>query len=407
MPPKSVYFQKGFGLKDAIQGSLRQDYHSRLVDVVKRAGFRLRTPTVDIRLAEEFGFCYGVDRAVEYAYETVEKFPDRHITLIGEIIHNPHVNNRLRDMKVEIISPEVAEAEAATRFGPEDVVIIPAFGVPAVLFQTLRSTGCVLVDTTCGSVLNVWKNVEKYARDGFTSVIHGKYAHEETRATASRATSRHAPYLIVRSMEQADLVCDYIRKGGDRERFLEEFRDAVSEGFDPDEDLERVGLANQTTMLSSESLEIAGKIRLAIEERHGDSEASRFRSFDTICSATQDRQDAVIKLAQERLDLMLVIGGYNSSNTNHLAAIASRFTKAFHIETARALVDATTIRHKPIGSHDEASAEGWLPDSHAVVAVTAGASTPHNKIGEVIARVLELRGVDPAQVGLTEAPQEG
>ncbi len=389
----SAYFQKGFGLKTVIEGSLRRDYHSGLVDLVRQRGFRLRTEQVDIRLAEEFGFCYGVDRAVEYAYETVEKFPDRPITLIGEIIHNPHVNQRLREMKVEIISPEEAASNPGARFGPRDVVIIPAFGVPAPLFDILRATGCVLVDTTCGSVLNVWKNVEKYARDSFTSVIHGKYAHEETRATASRTASRKAPYLVVRDMEEAEIVCEYIRHGGDRLQFLKQFERAMSEGFDPDTDLARIGVANQTTMLSSESLEIAGKLRDAMEARWGDEIKERFRSFDTICSATQDRQDAVIRLAEEPLDLMLVIGGYNSSNTNHLAAIASRYTRAYHIENARNLVDAVTIRHKPIGSHDEVTAEGWLPPDHSVVAVTAGASTPNNKIGEVIERVLALRGV--------------
>jgi 4-hydroxy-3-methylbut-2-enyl diphosphate reductase len=404
--PDSGYFQKGFGLKTVIEGSLRRDYHSGVVDLVRRSGFRLRTPQVDVRLAEEFGFCYGVDRAVEYAYETVEKFPDRPISLIGEIIHNPHVNKRLREMKVEIISPEQAASTAAERFGPRDVVIIPAFGVPAPLFDVLRATGCVLVDTTCGSVLNVWKNVEKYARDGFTSVIHGKYAHEETRATASRTAGRKAPYLIVRDMEEAEVVCRYIRAGGDRKAFLLRFERAVSEGFDPDTDLGRIGVANQTTMLSSESLGIAAKLREAMADRWGEAVKERFRSFDTICSATQDRQDAVIRLAQEPLDLMLVIGGYNSSNTNHLAAIASRHTRAYHIENARNLVDEDRIRHKPIGSHEEVTSAGWLPASHCVVGVTAGASTPNNKIGEVVERVLTLRGaaLDAEEVAAAPHP---
>lgn len=405
--PESAYFQKGFGLKRAIQGPLREDYHCSFVDAVKQSGFRLRTPAVDIRLAEEFGFCYGVDRAVEYAYETVEKFPDRNITLIGEIIHNPHVNNRLREMKVTIISPQEAAQCAGSRFGPGDVVIIPAFGVPAPLFEGLRAARCVLVDTTCGSVLNVWKNVDKYVRDGFTSVIHGKYAHEETRATASRTGRRNAHYLIVRNMEQTEILCDYIRHGGDRAEFLDVFRLAVSEGFNPDLHLGRIGVANQTTMLSSESLEIAEKLRQAMQDRYGDETPRRFRSFDTICSATQDRQDAVLQMAREDLDLMLVIGGYNSSNTNHLAAIASRFTRAFHIENARNLVDAATIRHKPIGSAEEVSESGWLPGEHPVVGVTAGASTPNNKIGEVIERVLELRGVSLEDVGLARPAVAG
>ena len=403
MPEKS-YFQKGFGLKSEIQPSLHRDYHSGIVEALRERGFRLRTPQVEVRLAEEFGFCYGVDRAVEYAYEAVEMFPGRRITLIGEIIHNPHVNNRLREMGVEIISPEEA-AGAADKFRPEDVVIIPAFGVPVPLFQRLRATECVLVDTTCGSVLNVWKNVDRYGKAGITSVIHGKYHHEETRATASQAT-RHAggQYLIVRDMAEAEIVCGYIRSGGDKEAFLKAFAPAVSPGFDPDRHLEKIGVANQTTMLSSESLAIAEALRLAMVDRFGESAAERFRSFDTICSATQDRQDAVIKLAKERLDLMLVIGGYNSSNTNHLAAIALNSSPTFHIQNAACILDTARIRHKPVGSHEEIVSEGWLPPAGAVVGVTAGASTPNVKVGEVIERILVCYDTTPAACGLIPTP---
>ena len=402
--PEDSYFPRGFGLKTVIAGSLQRDYHSSIVAKIRELGFRLITPAVEIRLAEEFGFCYGVDRAVEYAYETVEKFPGRPITLLGEIIHNPHVNARLREMGVRILLPDEVAKDAATRFGKNDVVIIPAFGVPAPLFATLRETGCVLVDTTCGSVLNVWKNVERYARDGLTSVIHGKYTHEETRATASWAL-RHGPgqYLIVRDMPEAQIVCSYIRRGGDREIFLARFESAVSPGFDPDRHLGRIGVANQTTMLSSESLAIAEELRRAMADRYGE-EASgeRFRAFDTICSATQDRQDAVMKLTREPLDLMLIIGGYNSSNTNHLVAIANQFTRAYHIENAESLLDCDRIRHKPVGAREEIVTDGWLPRRRAVVGVAAGASTPNNKIGEVIEGILVCRGVTLDQAGLSD-----
>lgn len=399
------YHRRGFGLKSAVEGSLRRDYHSMIVDRLKEQGNRLRTPRVEVRLAQEFGFCYGVERAVEYAYETVEKFPERRIYMIGEIIHNPHVNNRLREMGVRVLSFEEAAAGTERRFSPEDVVIIPAFGVPAPLFQSLRATDCILVDTTCGSVLNVWKNVEKYAREGFTSVIHGKYHHEETLATASR-TSRHpgGQYLVVRTMEEALAVCAYIRERGDRSAFLERFRDATSSGFDPDRHLERIGLANQTTMLSSESLAIAEELRRAMVDRHGEEVAERFRSFDTTCSATQDRQDAVLELTREPLDLMLVIGGYNSSNTNHLATLTSRSVPTFHIESADRMIDARRIRHKPVGSSDEVLSEGWLPEPPVVVGVTAGASTPHNKIGEVIEQLLACCGVPLDDCGLSRTP---
>src|SRR5262245_40069872 len=178
--PEQDYYQKGFGLKSAIQGTLARDYHSALVDRIRESGSVLRSGDLTIRLAQEFGFCYGVDRAVEYAYETVEKFPDRRVYLTGEIIHNPRVNERLRSMRIGFLSADGRLGELPGHLGAEDVVILPAFGVPAPTLESLRQRGCILVDTTCGSVLNVWKNVERYARDGFTSIIHGKYDHEET-----------------------------------------------------------------------------------------------------------------------------------------------------------------------------------------------------------------------------------
>jgi len=310
------------------------------------------------------------------------------------------VNGRLRDMGILFLDGHDEPAPTEPEAG--DVVIIPAFGVPFRMFETLRATGCVLVDTTCGSVLNVWKNVEKYAREGFTSVIHGKYQHEETRATASRATRYAAGhYLVVKDMEEARLVVDYIRGTGDRELFMTAFRKAVSPGFDPDQHLESIGVANQTTMLSSESLAIAEALKQAIAERHGAASLrERFRSFDTICSATQDRQDAVLKMTKEPLDLMLVIGGYNSSNTNHLVDIAGQTTRAFHIQNADDLLDGGRIRHKPAGTSEEIVTEGWLPAGRSVLGVTAGASTPNNKIGEVVEKVLSFRGVTLEEAGL-------
>jgi 4-hydroxy-3-methylbut-2-en-1-yl diphosphate reductase len=392
------YFQRGFGLKPAIEGTLRRDYHSALVDRVKDAGSRLVVGDLTVRLAQEFGFCYGVDRAVEYAYETVEKFPDRRVFLTGEIIHNPHVNERLRGMGIRFLSTDGRIDEVSTDLGPSDVVILPAFGVPAPTFTALKERGCILVDTTCGSVLNVWKNVERYARDGFTSIIHGKYEHEETRATASRAMMYPGGhYLIVKDMPQAELVCAFIASGGkgpaDRRRILEAFANACSPAFDPDRQLERIGLANQTTMLSSESLAIAERFRRALAERHGEAEAaSRFQSFDTICSATQDRQDAVLRLIQEGVDLLLIIGGYNSSNTNHLASIGGSSVPTYHIDSAECILGPDQIRHKPFGSRQEAIAQEWLPSGKVTVGVTAGASTPNVMIGEVIEAVLRCRG---------------
>lgn len=397
------YFPRGFGLKSTIEGQLAEDYRSPIVEYLKSHRFTLRAREVTIRMAGEFGFCYGVDRAVEYAYETRSRFPDRNLFITGEIIHNPHVNQRLVDMGIRFLGGDGAAPGAWEKLEAGDVVILPAFGVTVQQMGLLRERGCTLVDTTCGSVLNVWKNVEKYAADGFTSLIHGKYNHEETRSTASR-TSLHAggKYLVVRDLEETAVVSDFIRHGGDSDRFLAQFSQACSSGFDPREDLVRVGLANQTTMLSSESLQVAEQIRRAMIDRYGEAElALHFRSFDTICSATQDRQDAVMRLLEENLSLLLVIGGYNSSNTNHLAEMAVGKVPAYHIEDAGCLLDAGRIRYQPVGRKETILGAGWLPAGEVVIGITAGASTPNNRIGEVVERVLEIRGLSFAEAAGT------
>jgi 4-hydroxy-3-methylbut-2-en-1-yl diphosphate reductase len=393
---ESTYFRRGFGLKADIEGQLTADYHSTVVEALRARDYRLAVGPLSFRLAREFGFCYGVDRAVEYAYETRRKFPDRRLYLVGEIIHNPHVNQKLKDMGVRFLVREELGRFDFSGIGAQDVVILPAFGVTMEDFERLRALGCVLVDTTCGSVLNVWKRVEGYARDGYTAVIHGKHYHEETKATASQVmkypTGR---YLVVFNMAEARIVCDFIEHGGDVAAMEARFASAVSPGFDFSRDLGRVGLANQTTMLSGESLAIADEVRRSVERRYGaDALPDHFRSFDTICSATQERQDAVLALIEEPLDLMVVIGGYNSSNTCHLAALVqSRGVRTFHIEDADGVDPvAGTIRHQPIGTRLEETVVGWLGDARAL-GITAGASTPNNKVGETIARICEQAGV--------------
>jgi 4-hydroxy-3-methylbut-2-enyl diphosphate reductase len=354
-------------------------------------GFRLQAGELTFLLAVEFGFCYGVERAVEYAYETVTKFPNHRIFLAGEIIHNPHVNTKLERMGIRFLPNTPQKYDQVFR---DDVVLIPAFGIPAEDIELLGRKGCIVVDTTCGSVLNVWKNVERYARAGVTSVIHGKFEHEETEATFSRTTLYpDAHYLVIRDKKEAAVVCAYIAEGGDKAAFIGRFSKAMSHHFDPDLHLQRIGLANQTTMLSSESLEIAEMLRVAMDWRYGEEEMpTRFYSFDTICSATQDRQDAVRQLKKEKIDLMIVIGGYKSSNTNNLTKIASNFTPTFHIEDAASILGADRIRHKPAGTHEEVVAAGWFPESARTIGITAGASTPNNQIGETIERILSFRG---------------
>jgi 4-hydroxy-3-methylbut-2-enyl diphosphate reductase len=395
---EQTYFRKGFGLKGAIEGALTADYHSRVVDAIRASGYTLAIGDLSIRLAGEFGFCYGVDRAVEYAYETRTKFPDKRTFLVGEIIHNPHVNQKLAAMGVEFLHrPEGRDGEFDfSAVTASDVVILPAFGVTVRDFERLRKIGCVLVDTTCGSVLNVWKRVESYARDGFTALIHGKNYHEETKATSSQVNKYPGgKYLVVRDMTEARLVCEYIERRGTKDEFLRQFKGKMTPGFDPDRDLQRVGVANQTTMLSGESLAIAAEVGKSMARRWGDAAAAEhFRTFDTICSATQERQDAVLKLIAEPLDVMLVIGGYNSSNTTHLAAICNEKVTTFHIEDAACIdVESGSIRFRPVGVHSaEQRRERWLAAGPLRIGITAGASTPNNKIGETIERIVALRG---------------
>jgi 4-hydroxy-3-methylbut-2-en-1-yl diphosphate reductase len=394
---EKTYFRKGFGLKSEIAGRLTADYHSGIVEALKSNGYSLQVGPLTFRLAREFGFCYGVDRAVEYAYETRTKFPDKRLFLVGEIIHNPHVNEKLRAMGITVLA-HLPEGEFDfSAVTPDDVVILPAFGVTIRDFERLRAIGCVLVDTTCGSVLNVWKRVESYARDGYTAIIHGKHYHEETKATASQVMKYpEGRYLVVLDMGEARLICDFIEHGGGVEALQDRFGRAVSPGFDFARNLERVGIANQTTMLSGESLAIAEEVRKSMTRRYGaEGLDEHFRSFDTICSATQERQDAVLALLREPLDLMVVVGGYNSSNTCHLAALVQQHgVPTYHIEDADAIdVETGAIRHQPIGTKSEAIAHEWL-GSLRTVGITAGASTPNNKVGETMARICAVAGVD-------------
>ena len=394
MPP--LIFRKGLDLGPAVAGQLAENYHSPLVAEIKERGYTFTSGRLTLHLAREFGFCYGVDRAVDYAYQARTRFPDRTVFLTGEIIHNPHVNDKLRALGIRFLSDT---GESVDRLTPDDVVILPAFGVTIEMLARLSSIGCTLVDTTCGSVLNVWKNVKRYTQDGFTSVIHGKYWHEETQATASQAVqSPQGRYLVVYDKAEAGIVCEYIRGGGDREAFLARFSDAASPGFDPDVDLNRIGLANQTTMLMSESLEIGEMFRAAMLERYGEHElAGRYRAFDTICSATQDRQDAVIRLLrEERLDLMIVIGGYNSSNTCNLAHICADQVPTYHIAEPDCLVSTGAIRHKPVGQKREEETAGWLADTGPInLGLTSGASTPDNLVEQVVRRLETFANADP------------
>ncbi|HEY3321781.1 MAG TPA: 4-hydroxy-3-methylbut-2-enyl diphosphate reductase [Planctomycetota bacterium] len=386
------YHRKGFGLKDTVKPMLHAAYASGVVDLLRSKGYQLTRGNLTVRLAKEFGFCFGVERAVDIAYQTRQRFPDKRIFITNEIIHNASVNQRLREMGFIFLSGH-DKAASYDEIQSSDVVVLPAFGVSIKELESLRAKNCTLVDTTCGAVVKVWVSVERFAKDGFTCIVHGKYNHEETVATCSRAGAR---YLVIRDIGEADYVAGYVLEKGNRAEFLQKFAKALSPGFDPDKDLQRLGIANQTTMLSTESREIAERLRAAFLKKYGATEtAQRFRSLETVCNATQDRQDAVKELLSSPPDVMLIIGGYNSSNTTHLAELALQRCPAYHIDDAECMISRNQIRHLKLGAKTETIGENWWPEKAPLaIGVTAGASTPNNKIGDLILRLFELAGED-------------
>jgi 4-hydroxy-3-methylbut-2-enyl diphosphate reductase len=400
------YFRRGFKMREEVQHLLDEDYRSEVVDTVRNNGNVLEAEGLVLRLAEEFGFCYGVDRAVDYAFQTREKFPERRIFITGDVIHNPTINGRLREMGIGFLADDnVPVEQSLDMLGPEDVVLLPAFGAPIEWVRKLRERECIVVDTTCGSVLSVWKRVTRYAQKGFTSIIHGKYYHEETKATASQTTKDggNGKYLIVRNLEEAGHVVDFIMGRINAQELKEKVGHGMSPGFDPEADLQRVGVANQTTMLMSETMAVGEELRKAIVERYGEENLEEhFELFDTICSATQDRQDALFELLEHPLDIVVVIGGYNSSNTNNLAIIASeRVPRSYHIASGDC-INHDRIRHKPAGTpldaREEVEERDWLPTGPVRIGLTAGASTPNSQIGLAIGRILQARGLPPEAV---------
>jgi 4-hydroxy-3-methylbut-2-enyl diphosphate reductase len=383
----------------AVQAQVLSHYRSELVEQIRASGHILSAGELTIRLAKEFGFCYGVERAIDLAYAARRAYPERRIFLLGEIIHNPDVNDQIRRLGIVTISGKPSEEEISS-LGPDDIVIIPAFGTEVGTRRRLEEKGCLFVDTTCGDVMSVWKRVRQYSRESVTSIIHGKAWHEETMATSSQArASGNGHYLVVYNLEETDYVCRYIEHGGNKQEFLEKFKGAYSAGFDPDLHLEAVGVANQTTMLRGETEEVQRRLRAAMARRYGDAELGRhFRFFDTICGATQDRQDALEKLLREPLDLLIVIGGYNSSNTSHLAEMGEAKLPTYFIKNASKMESADLIRHYNQHEHREIETRGWLPSGRVTVGITAGASCPNNLIEDTIRRLLELRGISVQEV---------
>lgn len=381
------YHRKGFGHKEQVAQVMSAEYQSSLIQKIRDNSYRLQQGEVTIYLAEAFGFCWGVERAVAMAYETRQHFPQERIWITNEIIHNPGVNQRLASMDVGFIAVENGKKNFSV-VEKGDVVILPAFGASVSEMQLLQEKGCTIVDTTCPWVSKVWNSVEKHKKRDCTSIIHGKYKHEETVATSSFA----GKYLVVLNLAQAEYVSNYILNGGNREEFLSKFNHAHSVGFDPDKDLERVGVANQTTMLKSETEEIGKLFESTMLKKYGPVNLNdHFMSFNTICDATQERQDAMLELVKEDLDLMIVIGGFNSSNTTHLQEIAVEYgIPSYHIDSPQRILSGESIEHKPLGKEVEV-ATNWLPPGKIKVGVTSGASTPDRAVEEAIEKVFALK----------------
>ncbi|MDE0834805.1 MAG: 4-hydroxy-3-methylbut-2-enyl diphosphate reductase [Akkermansiaceae bacterium] len=379
---------------ELVSAEVAVHYQSSLVEKIKDQGGKISRGNTTLLLAQDFGFCYGVERAIDLAYASRKVFPENRIFLIGEIIHNPDVNTHLREMG--IVSLPWKEIDATyDDLQPEDVVIVPAFGAPTSFMKKIEERGCYTVDTTCGDVMKVWRRVRGYAKDGITSIIHGKENHEETRATASRALGedRQGHYLIILTLDDTDYVCDFIRNGGDKATFLERFKGSYEVGFDPDIHLNRIGVANQTTMLKSETQEIQNRLAKAISERDNSSE--NFSVFDTICGATQERQDALFEMLKTKMDILLVVGGYNSSNTAHLVEIGEKELPTFFIRDASQIKSLEQIVHYDLHHERETTSDYagvFSGKNHVIIGLTAGASCPNNLIEDTVRKVFSLRG---------------
>ena len=346
-------------------------------------------------LARHFGFCFGVENAIEIAYKTLDEHPDRRIYFLNEMIHNPNVNNDLKDRGVEFIfDPYGMQLIPWNYLAPEDIVVVPAFGTTVEIQDALASRGidAYTYNTTCPFVERVWNRSAKLGESGFAVVVHGNDAHQETRATFSHSV-RNAATVVVLDLQESHVLADVIRGSAGRGVFFEHFGHKCSEGFDPDRDLQRIGIVNQTTMLATETRRIATILRGALADRYGEENIQKHYAdtSDTLCYATNENQNATYVLVEQEADLALVVGGYNSSNTSHIVELCLERMPTYFIKDADEIRSESLIRHYNLETKKAALTTDWLPDKRPLsVALTSGASCPDAIVDAVLLRVLSF-----------------
>ncbi len=383
----------------------RYSYKSAMIDSLRGSPEGVQVGRVNLRLAEKFGFCWGVDRAVAMVWDAIRENPGRTIWLLNQIIHNPKVNEDFLRERVRFVFGPYASEGGFDGIRQEDLVVIPAFSAEVEHMNRLQEIGCEIVDTTCPWVEKPHRRVLRYLEDGYTVLIHGLRNHDETRATCSLVESKQGHFLVVNDMEETEFLCGFLLKQEPLSAFQEKFASRTSTGFDPEQHLVQLGIINQTTMLASESRAIAVKVAKTMLERDGAGKSSsNFRDFDTICPATQDNQDAVMSLPDD-MDVFLVLGGYDSSNTRNLLRAAKSRHGSYHLQSPRA-IEGNTLHHRDPQSGQEVVAANWLPEGPVTVGLSAGASTPDTELEAVIRKVCESAGEElSAQAVAADTPQ--